>query len=244
MEKRDHAYPAHRVERAFLSLLKLDTETVQRIADGLPGPRRTGARIAIHALHYYEARDVENKGNPNHDPENGQFTSGSGGTSGHGGESGTAKEPKDVTEEYKKKATPGVGKIEFEPGYRVSSHGEEMKVAQWVHNTFGGDITLLKESTQNNVKTPDYRWNDVLWELKTVEANSQNAVQQSIRTALHQIESNPGGIFLDVSKCGISLSEARKAVTYRMNRSAKVSADVMMIYNNGQYSVIRFSPNK
>ena len=168
----------------------------------------------------------EGSGNPNHDPENGRFTSGSGGS--------------DVTEEYKRNAKPGIGKIEFEPGYRVSERKEEIRVAQWVHKTFGGDITLLKESTQENVKKPDYQWNGLLWELKNLDAGTDNAVQKNIRKALHQIKSNPGGIFLDISKSGIDLSSAKKSITTRMLKSAGFSADVMILYDKGKYSVMRF----
>ena len=88
----------------------------------------------------------------------------------------------DVLSEYKEKAKPDNGTITYEDGYRVAGHSAEIKVAQHLHQKFGGDITLLKESCVRGEKKSDYLWNGELWELKS--ASSVNAVDQEFRKAL------------------------------------------------------------
>ncbi len=72
----------------------------------------------------------------------------------------------DVTDEYLKSAIPGKGTLSFAFGYKMGSHQSEIQMAEWIHSTFGGDITLLAESNVRNVKMSDYQWRNKLWELK------------------------------------------------------------------------------
>lgn len=65
----------------------------------------------------------------------------------------------DVTKEYEKNAAPKMGSILFDNGYTSKHHTEEIRIAEWLHDTYGGDITLVAESRDRGEKRPDYIWN-------------------------------------------------------------------------------------
>ena len=51
----------------------------------------------------------------------------------------------DVTNEYINSTTPMKGRILYENGYNYGCHNEEVKIAEWLYNNFGGNIILLSE---------------------------------------------------------------------------------------------------
>lgn len=103
------------------------------------------------------------------------------------------KEMLDVTDECIKLGAPGKGNITCDDGYCESRHKDEIKYAKWLLKAFGGDIVLLKEANIRKIKTPDYLWNNRLWELKDI--SSVNSADQQLRYALKQIQTNPGVLF-------------------------------------------------
>lgn len=123
----------------------------------------------------------------------------------------------DVTKEYLSQAVPGEGKIEMDSKYNIMTNQNEIKMAHWLHNKFGGDIRLLTESTAEGVKTPDYLWRSKFWELKTIK--SEKASNAAIRKGMMQIQPNPGGIVLDytsdVDIIVVSHGEILKVVRYK-----------------------------
>ena len=100
-----------------------------------------------------------------------------------------------MTKEYIQKATPGKGQIIYDEGYNKHKHEKEIKIAEWIHKTLGGNIKLLNEATEVNVKTPDYKWNEKLWDLKTT--TTAKSANSAVRHGLKQIKDNQGGIILD-----------------------------------------------
>lgn len=62
----------------------------------------------------------------------------------------------DVTTEYQETATPGKGTIIYDKGYVTKNHQGEIRMADWLHKTFGGEIKLLAESKAQGGKTPDF----------------------------------------------------------------------------------------
>lgn len=119
-----------------------------------------------------------------------------------------------VTTEYIKNARPGTGKIVFGNGYRKDTHQEEMKIAEWLHNNLGGDITLLCEANEDKIKTPDYLWNEKMWDLKSI--SSEKAANSAVRHGFAQIQENPGGIILDIGDRDFSIEELWAVVDKRM----------------------------
>lgn len=146
------------------------------------------------------------------------------------------KEMLDVTDEYIKFAAPGKGNITYEDGYCESRHKDEMKCAEWLLNTFGGDIVLLKEANVRKIKTPDYLWNNKLWELKDV--SSVNSADQQLRYALKQIQNNPGGVILNL-KTDIDTESLRKQLYRRALRSGIEEFDIMLLSGDKLNNIFR-----
>ena len=62
----------------------------------------------------------------------------------------------DVTKEYAEKAKGQDAQISYEDGYRQTKHKNEIHAAEWLMETFGGNITLLRENKEYGMKTPDF----------------------------------------------------------------------------------------
>lgn len=144
----------------------------------------------------------------------------------------------DVTPRYFGKAEPGAGSIKYQENYNRKRHANEINVAQLINSKFGGDITLLNESKQTGIKTPDFLWNDKLWELKTV--TTEKAADTALRSGLKQIKENPGGVILDYRGQKVSLEETEKVVDGRMRRGVEGDTDIMIIYTDKKIKVYRY----
>lgn len=144
----------------------------------------------------------------------------------------------DVTKEYLEAAEPGRGTITYEYGYKRKVHQDEIRMADWLHRTFGGDIVLLKESKEPGDKTPDFLWNNLLWELKG--ATSKNSVDRAIREASKQIQSKPGGIILDVSTSDLPFDAIVDAINERIKRISLDLVDIMIVSNEKIKVVLRY----
>ena len=143
-----------------------------------------------------------------------------------------------VTEEYLRTATPGQGAITYEDGYKVKGHQVEIKMADCLHRTFGGDIKLLKESKEPGDKTPDFLWRGRSWELKGV--TSKNSIDRAVREAAKQIQSSPGGIILDISASELSMQEIEAAISQRIPRIALDSLDALLVAEEQLEKVLRY----
>lgn len=142
----------------------------------------------------------------------------------------------DVTHQYRENAKPKTGKIHYESGYKQGSHKREIAVASHLWKQFGGDITLLKESNVNGEKTPDFLWNNKLWELKSI--STANAADSALRRGLHQIKSNPGGIVIQCEN-GVVADNLQHIVDMRALRKADYAFDVIAITESGKVLFIR-----
>ena len=147
--------------------------------------------------------------------------------------------PVDVTSAYMKKAAPGAGAVTYDEGYKQGKHKEEIRIAEWLHRTFGGDIKLLNEANALGVKMPDYEWGGKLWELKTT--STLNATDNAVRKALKQIQANPGGIILDYGDNEIDLDALVETVSKRLARGELFDElDVIMLKNEELLKVLRY----
>lgn len=143
-----------------------------------------------------------------------------------------------VTPQYFGQAKPGTGGIHYQENYNRKKHVDEINVAQLINDKFGGDITLLNEIKQSGIKTPDFLWEDKLWELKTV--TTEKAADSALRTGLKQIKDNPGGVILDYRNQKVSLEEIEKVVDGRMRRGIKEDTDIMIILKDSKIKVYRY----
>ena len=149
------------------------------------------------------------------------------------------KDGRDVTKEYLDGATPGKGTISKEPGYNEAKYQDEVQMANWLHDTLGGNITLLNESDVVGQKRPDYLWRDKLWDLKTT--STAKAADAAVRKGLKQIKDNPGGIILNYGERDISLSDVRNVISNRMKFSGHQVVDVMVISKGQSFVVFRYA---
>ena len=141
----------------------------------------------------------------------------------------------DVTAEYFGNATPGKGKFEQDEDVKP----EDVRVAQIIHDTLGGDIHVQKDVNKNHVKTADYLWNGKLWELKTT--HSDDAVKSAVRSALKQIKMNPGGVVIDVQGEGRNMRETFRNIESRFRQGNVKQMDVMLIMSGRIHSIFRYN---
>lgn len=144
----------------------------------------------------------------------------------------------DVKAEYFKKDSIREGQVLIEEGVDMIAEKDAISNAETISKFFGDDIEVLAEINEPNVKTPDYIWNNKLWEQKTV--SSSNAVDSAVRKALKQIEGNPGGIILDISSNKDSLNDIYKAIASRIHRRQfNEPIDIILIENEKIVSILR-----
>lgn len=143
----------------------------------------------------------------------------------------------DVANEYRKTATPGQGAVEYDTGYKPGKHQEEIKIANWLHGTYGGDIRLLNEADEFGVKMPDFEWRGRLWELKTT--STANATDNAVRKAIKQIQDNPGGIILDYGDRDIDIDALLSVIGKRVVRCDLKSFDILILSRGKAVKVLR-----
>lgn len=140
---------------------------------------------------------------------------------------------KNVTSEYLENAKNG--KTVIRDGYIEKNHKEEILVAEWIANKFGGTIELLPEGKQ---KTPDYLWNKKNWELKT--PTTETAVDAAVRKGVKQIEGNVGGVILNFENSINDMTKVETLIEKRMKRASFEQADVIIIEKGNLAEVIRY----
>ncbi len=145
----------------------------------------------------------------------------------------------DVTKEYIDNATPQKGRVLYESGYNYISHADEISIAEWLYNNFGGNIILLSENNKPyGKKYSDYEWNGKYWELKTLK--SENSVDSAVRKAISQIYDNPGGIILDFEKNLINIKKVETLIKSRIESNCRFKVDVIIITNTKILKIIRY----
>lgn len=154
----------------------------------------------------------------------------------------TAKKitPSDVTAEYRASAKPGSGTITYEPGYDMGKqHTDEIAGAQWIHDTLGGDVVLLKETNGQNEKTSDYLWNGHFWDWKTV--STDKAANSAVRHGLKQIRTNPGGLLLNYADSDVEIERVISVINKRMQWNKELTVDILIIQNQKLTKALRYN---
>lgn len=148
-----------------------------------------------------------------------------------------------VTHEYRATAKPGTGTIKPEPGYKLKKHSVEKGIAEEIIKTYGGDITLRKESGMPGVYTSDYIWRGKFWEQKTIE--TAKAADAAVRHGLEQIEKNPGGLVITKKKGRyIDNGELLTTIAKRINQGAVKKLDVIITEEGKPMRVYRMGNHK
>ena len=147
-----------------------------------------------------------------------------------------------VLDQYKKDATPGVGKFEI-PKNRMIKNREEENM-RLIYREYGGDIRMLPENPRPNVKNADLEWRGEYWEDQEPVAYTRNAIDANIREGIHQIAGNPGGIVLDIGKSNMPIQEIKEITLKRLRRSSPYNCDVMIIRNETIEDIFRYKKIK
>lgn len=142
----------------------------------------------------------------------------------------------DVTKEYFRYAVPGEGTLTYDAGYKTGIHQNEIKMAEWLRDTFGGDIHVLNEREYTSV-SPDYQWNGKLWELKG--PSTATSTDNAVKKALKQIHDNPGGIILDYGEHEIT-AKIFSVIQRRVERSNLPDVDVMFLQNGKLIRILKY----
>lgn len=150
--------------------------------------------------------------------------------------SGNKRAAKDVTKKYLENATPGMGKVRYERGYRVKDHKTEIKVANQLRERLGGKIVLLKEANTQGTKTPDYLWHGKQWELKSI--STAKAADMAIRSGVKQIRGKPGGVVLQCAD-GVNIDDMARTVDARALRNIMFDFDVIAMRESGDLLFVK-----
>ena len=110
----------------------------------------------------------------------------------------------DKTKEWLKKATPNSHEIidldnyiaDDGKKYKVDGKNvvldysqEERNVAEWLKNTFGGEIKMVpRVNNPDNIKTPDFIWNNEKWDLKTINGSGKRVIEDAIKKKRKQAD--------------------------------------------------------
>ena len=148
----------------------------------------------------------------------------------------------DVTAEYVNKDIFELCKIEYEKSYHVEKHKEEIKVAKWLIEKFGGKIVLCDEVNHKNEKYTDYIWNGKMWNLKGI--SSAKAANSAIRKGVLQVIKNPGGIILELKKDDIKIDEVMYYINDRMRRISNIQIDIMLKKYDMVVKIVRYKKIK
>lgn len=161
--------------------------------------------------------------------------------SGMGGGSGgsSAKSYTEVQGEYFARATPGQGSLTHDEGCTEKDYGDELRFAEWLYQTLGGDIHVKEEKHEyEGQKNPDFLWNGKLWDLKTI--SSEKAANDAIRRGQKQIKTNPGGVMLDLRDTSYSMTELIRIVNNRMKWYNDYAGDILIVSNGKIQKILRY----
>ena len=148
---------------------------------------------------------------------------------------------KDVTEQFLNDKQKSGGTLTVPPQsvYSVKDHQEEIRVAEILQESIGGDMALLAERNYEGLQTPDYIWDGTFWDLKVI--SSVNAVHNALRKGLRQIASNPGGIILWMADDRMKLDDVVVAVADRLYRSAAFDLELIIGRDAVIVQVLRYT---
>jgi hypothetical protein len=117
-----------------------------------------------------------------------------------------------IKDEFIRNSTPGSGRIVTQEGAEVSK--EEQETAEWLLENFGGTIEhLARILIPQGVKTPDYKWNGELWDLK----QGANIKTIEARIAKASAQTDGYGVILDITNNKTRLRDIKKEVMKNMD---------------------------
>ena len=141
---------------------------------------------------------------------------------------------RDVTDEYKRLSTPGVGNIAFEPKWKDRAKGHELRIANELKQIFGGDILMVNNA--GRVTKPDIEWFGKKWEIKS--CSDEDSIDKQTQKAIHQTDKYGGSIIIDFYD--ENDFDGERIVRNRMLRSAGDGRDVVLFSHGKFLKVLRY----
>ena len=154
-----------------------------------------------------------------------------------------------VKEEYLEKATPGVGNYSCDDGYDAKDENERhnVTVAEWIIKIFGGDIHLMKDRHEDEIRWPDAFWNFEYWEIKHSKVGTLSSIRGRLRSADGQLKSasNYGvskGTILDVDPDVFDMDIIKKGIRKQSSDSKFDEMDIILKSGEELIDVLRYLP--
>ena len=145
----------------------------------------------------------------------------------------------DITKSFVEKNSVG-GRVVFERNYDKRTHPEEIKIAEWLEQSFGGNVVLLPEIKAKNIRTPDCIWDGRDWEFKTISSDKYGTIDSRIHKAYKQISDNLGGMVLDFTDSPLALDEAVEMVNRSLATRGKDNF-LVIVKKNDRFNVLKIT---
>ena len=134
--------------------------------------------------------------------------------------------------------------IYYDDNYKIGIHNQEIEIAKWLCNKFGGFINCLTE--EDDKPNYDYNWNEEAWELKTLRNASLNTIHGRVCDAVKQISysKNPVGIILDLTNNQNNLKNIKGAINRALDSpNREIDVIVMIKIDNEAVSILKHEKN-
>ena len=152
----------------------------------------------------------------------------------------------DVTKEWTEKATPNSNEIKLNNKVFIDNKTNkkyivdnkhvifkpsknEMNVAEWLKNNFGGEIEINPRiSEPANVKVPDYYFRNKRFDLKEINGNGKNTIDTAIKSKKEQADN----FILDIKKSKLEDAEIIRQVEKVYNSKNREWVNTIIIKRN------------
>lgn len=139
-----------------------------------------------------------------------------------------------VTNEYRARAKPGIGRISFEHEEQNTTDHEKT-IAEKIHEQLGRDIIHIDNAGKKSKR--DFFWNGAQWELKKV--SSLTSADDQMREAIRQIKITGGNIILDIQYDDIE--GVKRKILNRAKTSHSPKTEIMLLLNGKLWEVLRYN---
>ena len=159
---------------------------------------------------------------------------------------------KDVTKEWLKRATPNSHKIIIRDyiivdkiKYKINSKNKnvihdytnnELKIAKWLKNTFGGKIYLNpRVNFPQKISTSDYIFKNKRYDLKTIYGSGSRTIKKSVKKAKMQANN----FIIDVTNSNLSFEEIKKQIDSIYSNSSVKKIDIIIIKRKNNFIIYK-----
>lgn len=112
----------------------------------------------------------------------------------------------------------------------------ELEVAIWLANTFGYKVKLLPRiNIPEGIKTADYLFKDELWDLKSINSNSKQALYH----AIYKNKLQSRNFIIDISNSNMTIRDALLQLKKIYNRLDTNFVNKIMLKKNQKFIIYK-----